>query len=132
MGSNPTPSAHISENCALNCGLPRTLPGDADCVVCGHVRAAAATCGWLCPIRAQVCGRGELSAGMGTLRCRMTSARLRLLLVACGRPHRIFDPAFGFVVLAGDAFGIDPQQHVHAVPRPLGDLRSRNSGIEPG
>lgn len=30
-----------------------------------------------------------------------------------------------------DALGIDTQENVHAVPCPLGDLRGRNTGVEP-
>jgi hypothetical protein len=35
-------------------------------------------------------------------------------------------------VLAGDAVGIDPQQHVDAVACPFGDLGSGYSFVEPG
>lgn len=42
------------------------------------------------------------------------------------------DAAFGFVLLAVDAPGIDPQQHVDAVTGPLSDLRCGHSGVQPG
>ncbi len=35
------------------------------------------------------------------------------------------DAALGLVLLPVDALGADPQQDVHAVARPLGDLRRR-------
>lgn len=41
------------------------------------------------------------------------------------------DAALGFVLLAGDALGVDPQQEIHAVARPLGDLRRWHSSVEP-
>lgn len=36
------------------------------------------------------------------------------------------------LVLAENALGVDPQQHVHAVAGPLGDLGSCDAGVEPG
>jgi len=44
------------------------------------------------------------------------------VLFASVQTHRFFDAPLGFAMLAGDAFGIDPQQHVDAVPGPFGDL----------
>ena len=119
MGSNPTPSAHISENCALNCWLPRVSPIGAGCRVCGCVRAAAAICGWLCRIRVEVCGSAGPSTGLIVPRDRATSAGPRLLIFASVMSHRLFDAARGLAVLAGDALGVDTQQHVHAVPLPI-------------
>src|SRR5262249_50714507 len=37
----------------------------------------------------------------------------------------------GKLVLAHDALGVDPQQHVHAVPSPLGYLGRIDAAIEP-
>lgn len=34
-------------------------------------------------------------------------------------PQGFADPSLGELILANDALGIDPQQHVHAVPGPL-------------
>jgi hypothetical protein len=96
------------------------------------VRAAAASCGWLCQIRAQVSVYLGLSAGVTVFRERATSAPPRLLLVVSVRVHRFFDAAFGFALLPGDAFSGDPQQHVDAVPGPFGDLGSRYAGVQPG
>src|SRR6516225_563510 len=53
-----------------------------------------------------------------------------LLIVT--RPSGLFDAALGLVLLAGDALGVDAQQHVHAVARPVGDLRSGYARVEPG
>ena len=39
--------------------------------------------------------------------------------------------ALGDVGLAVDALGVDPEQHVNAVPGPFGDLRGVHSGVEP-
>ena len=47
-------------------------------------------------------------------------------------PGGFLDPALGFGLLAGDALGTDPQEYVHAVARPLGDLGRWHSGVEPG
>src|SRR5215813_756798 len=58
---------------------------------------------------------------------RASSADLRSVM-----SHRLFDAARGLAVLAGDALGVDTQQHVHAVPCPFGDLGSGYSGVEPG
>ena len=58
------------------------------------MRPGAAKCRWLCPIRAQVSVLAE----------------------------RLADPALGELVLADNAFGIDPEQDVYAVPGPLGEL----------
>jgi hypothetical protein len=60
------------------------------------MRPGVTLCRSLCPIRAQV----------------------SQVLVSGG----LFDAPLRLVLLAGDAFGVDPQQHVHAVARPLGDL----------
>jgi hypothetical protein len=43
-----------------------------------------------------------------------------------------FDAAPGFGLLPGDALGVDPQQHVHAVARPLGDLGRGHPRVQPG
>jgi hypothetical protein len=41
------------------------------------------------------------------------------------------DTAFGFVLLAVDAPGVDPQQNIDAVAGPLGDLWRGHSGVQP-
>jgi hypothetical protein len=43
-----------------------------------------------------------------------------------------FHAAADRVVLAGDALGIDPEQNVHAVTGPRGDLWGRDAAVEPG
>lgn len=48
-----------------------------------------------------------------------------------GDPGRVKDAPFGLVLLAGDALGIDAEEHRHAVPCPLSSLRRRYPGIEP-
>src|SRR5215470_726113 len=45
--------------------------------------------------------------------------------------QRFADPALGELVLAYDAFGVDPQEHVHAVPGPLGYLGRVDAAVEP-
>ena len=52
------------------------------------------------------------------------------LLVLAGLSG-FLDTALGFVLLAGDALGINPQQNVHAVSCPLGDLGCWYSSVEP-
>ena len=47
-------------------------------------------------------------------------------------PGGFLDTALGFVLLAGDALGVDPQQNVHAVASPLGNLGRGNPGVQPG
>ncbi len=37
----------------------------------------------------------------------------------------------GFYLVTGDALDVDPQQHVHAVARPLSDLESGHAGVQP-
>src|SRR6266567_157807 len=44
---------------------------------------------------------------------------------------RLEDPALGKLVLAYDALGVDPQQHVDAVPGPLGHLGRVDAAVEP-
>jgi hypothetical protein len=41
------------------------------------------------------------------------------------------DPALGELVLADDSLGVDPQQHVDAVPGPFGDLGRVDAAVEP-
>lgn len=41
------------------------------------------------------------------------------------------NPAARGFLLTVDALRVDPHEHVHAVPGPLGDLGSRYSGVEP-
>jgi len=53
-------------------------------------------------------------------------------LLTLGRPGGFLDPALGFVLLAGDALGVDPHQDLHAVARPLGDLGRGYPGVQPG
>ena len=47
-------------------------------------------------------------------------------------PERGGDATTGRVLLAGDALGVDLQQHGDAVTGPLGDLGRRHAGVEPG
>ena len=46
-------------------------------------------------------------------------------------PQRFADPALGELVLAHDALGVDPQEHVHAVAGPLGYLRGLDASVQP-
>ena len=46
--------------------------------------------------------------------------------------QRFADPALGELVLAHDALGVDPQEHVHAVPGPLGHLGGVDAAVQPG
>jgi hypothetical protein len=52
-------------------------------------------------------------------------------LVALLSSGRFEDAPFGLVLLPRDALGVDPEQHVHAVTCPLGDLRRGDPGVEP-
>src|SRR5215467_3715714 len=45
--------------------------------------------------------------------------------------ERCADPALGELVLAYDALGVDPQQHVDAVPGPLRHLGRVDAAVEP-
>ena len=45
--------------------------------------------------------------------------------------QRLDDPALGELVLADDALGVDPQQDIHAVPGPFGDLGGIDASVEP-
>jgi hypothetical protein len=45
--------------------------------------------------------------------------------------QRFTDPSLGELVLAHDALGVDPQQHVDAVPGPLGHLGRIHAAVEP-
>jgi len=47
-------------------------------------------------------------------------------------PERVADPALGELVLADDALGVDPQQHLDAVPGPFGDLGRVYAAVQPG
>jgi len=46
--------------------------------------------------------------------------------------ERFADAALGEFVLADDALGVDAQQNVHAVPRPLRDLGREDAPVQPG
>ena len=60
------------------------------------------------------------------------------VIVAAGGVHRPrirvarLRSALGYLVLAVDALGVDPEQDGDAVPGPLGDLGGRDSAVEPG
>ena len=83
--------------------------------MCDWMRLRVPVCGPLCQIRAKV----------------WRASALDHLLVVPGHSG-FFDPAFGLVLLPGDALGVDPQQDVDAVASPLGDLRSGYSGVQLG
>src|SRR5215472_4658680 len=53
-------------------------------------------------------------------------------LLVVPRPRGFLDAALGFVLLAGDALGVDTQQYVHAVARPVGCLGGGHSRVQPG
>jgi len=46
-------------------------------------------------------------------------------------PQCFADPALGEFVLAHDALGVDPQQHVHPVPCPLRHLSGVDTAVQP-
>jgi hypothetical protein len=46
-------------------------------------------------------------------------------------PQGLADAALGELILAHHAPGIDPQEHIHAVPRPLGYLGRVDAAVEP-
>ena len=61
--------------------------------------------------------------------------RLQPGLVSCSSPpgRRIASSIRPWFALPpGDVCGVDPEQHVHAVPCPFGDLGSRYGSVEPG
>ena len=80
--------------------------------VCGCMQPWAAKCRSLCPISAQV------------------QDRLRVAAISV-LAQRFADPALGELVLAHNALGVDPQQHVHAVPSPLRHLGRVHAAVEP-
>ena len=45
--------------------------------------------------------------------------------------QRFADPALGELVLAYDTLGVDPQEHVHAVPGPLCHLGGVDATVQP-
>ncbi len=55
--------------------------------------------------------------------------RLRLPMSVLAK--RFADPALGELVLARDALGVDPQQHVHAVTGPLRYLGGVDAAVQP-
>ena len=52
------------------------------------------------------------------------------LLIITG-PDGFLDAALGFFLLPRDAFGVDPQQDIHAMACPFGDLGRGYSGVKP-
>jgi hypothetical protein len=58
-------------------------------------------------------------------RCRAVSQDLAISILA----ERFVDPAFGELVLADEAPGINPQQYVHAMTGPLSYLRGIDAAI---
>jgi hypothetical protein len=78
------------------------------------MRPEAVICGSLCPIRAQVQDRWRGRAPIS-------------VLAQC-----FGDPELGELVLADDAFGVDAQQDVDAVPGPLGHLGGVDATVQPG
>jgi hypothetical protein len=63
--------------------------------------------------------------------CPSPADSLDHLIVVPG-PGGFLDATFGFVLLAVDAPGVDPQQNIDAVASPLSDLRCGHSGVQPG
>ena len=57
--------------------------------------------------------------------------RIRAEVSAASEPARPRDAPAGGLLLAGDALGVDLQQHREAVAGPLGDLGRRHPGVEP-
>src|SRR5262249_1799610 len=53
-------------------------------------------------------------------------------LLVAPRSRGLLDAALGCVLPAGDALGVDAQQYIHAVARPVGDLRGGHSSVQPG
>ena len=64
-------------------------------------------------------------------RCAQYVPKFGSLLLVVPRPRGFLDAALGFVLLAGDALGVDTQEYVDAVTRPVGDLRGGHSGVQP-
>ena len=62
--------------------------------------------------------------------CPSSADSLDHLIVVPG-PGGFLDAAFGFVLLAVDAPGVDPQQNIDAVASPLSDLRCGHSSVQP-
>ncbi len=86
-------------------------------------------------------GRGPISFVSGCVRPRPAVygcfRRIRgevslAIFTAAVVAESLLDPAPVQFLSAHDALGIDPQQHVDALSRPLGDLRRINARIEPG
>jgi hypothetical protein len=89
--------------------------------VCGPSRSSAALCAEYEPKIIPV-GVVNLGDGTGVV---TIGACMSVL------PQRFADPALGELVLADDALGVDPQQHVDAVPSPLRHLGRVHAAIEP-
>jgi len=53
------------------------------------------------------------------------------LLGSCRQCQRGLDACPRDIILAVDALGVDPEEDIHAVPGPLGDLGRRDPGIQP-
>ena len=98
----------------LTCLYPSQQRRAPAAAVCGCMPPRAAWCGWLCLIRAQV------------RPCRQTcgsSSGLVFGIVGCDFtwliPGGILNAPLSLVLVSDYAFGIDPQEHVHAVACPL-------------
>jgi hypothetical protein len=105
-GSNPGP-ATTSENSPS----PAGTPGGAAAFLSGCVRPGPAVYGW-----------------PGRIRGEVSPAPLVLVLAAEG----VFDELPVDPVPAVDALGVHPQEHLHAVPGPFGDLGRVNARVQPG
>jgi hypothetical protein len=64
----------------------------------------------------------SLDGFLAPRRCRVATSLL---------PQRFADPALGELVLAGNALCVDAQQHIDAVPCPLGHLGWVDAAVEP-
>ena len=73
----------------------------------------------------------EASARQPRIAADPTSRPSRTVITAGGVPEGGGDPPTREHVLAVHTLRVDRQQHLHRVPRPLGDLGSRKPGVQP-
>jgi hypothetical protein len=62
---------------------------------------------------------------------RRNAGRCAQYVVKLALAQGLADATLGELVLADDVLGVDPEQHVHAVPGPFGDLGRVDAAVEP-
>ncbi len=81
--------------------------------------------------RLPTAGPGEYAEKLGQDRVRVKPQSSAFIVIPAVIAERFFDTAPVDFLVPGDALGVDPQQHIHTVPGPFGNLRRFHSTVQP-